>query len=294
MIITAGMGTIDDFFTLVNAGAEEIFCGFIPKDINAKYGNVLPINRREVLFYHVQITTYEDMKILYKMASERDIKVSVTFNALFYTREQLEDIGDIIERLIEIGFKDFIVADINLISFLSDRNISCNIHVSGEIGEWNSFAIKLLLNEFDNEKTAVTRIIFHRKNTIPGMEKCIKTAKLYKPSLEFEAFCMNEKCHYTGGFCNSLHCDEMVHLCKLEYRLPGMEIPYGEDSEEDYVPGRTGCALCKLDELEKIGITHLKIVGRGLSADEVSRDIYAVKNRLNYKEMCNKNCYYIS
>ncbi len=294
MIITAGMGTIDDFDTIVNAGAKEVFCGFIPKEYNERYGNVLPLNRREVLFYHVQITTYEDMKILYRMALDKKVKVSVTFNALFYTKEQRPVIGEIVEKLIAIGFKDYIVADINLIRYIAKKKLPCNIHVSGEIGEWNSFAVKFILSEFDNDVTSITRIIFHRKNTLAGMEKIIKSAKLIKSSMEFEAFCMNEKCHYTGGFCNSLHCDEMVHLCKLEYRLPGVDIPYDDDFSYEYVPGETGCALCKLSELENIGITHLKIVGRGMPASFVAQEIYAVKNQLNYRGMCNKNCYYIS
>lgn len=36
---------------------------------------------------------------------------------------------------------------------------------------------------------------------------------------EFEAFVLNELCHFTGAFCNSLHCDEMGYLCRVPYRL---------------------------------------------------------------------------
>lgn len=36
---------------------------------------------------------------------------------------------------------------------------------------------------------------------------------------EFEAFAMNENCQFTGAFCNSLHGDELGHLCRVPYWL---------------------------------------------------------------------------
>ena len=35
--------------------------------------------------------------------------------------------------------------------------------------------------------------------------------------LEFEAFVLNRLCQFTGAFCNSLHCDELGHLCRVPY-----------------------------------------------------------------------------
>lgn len=294
MKIIAGMGTIEDFDTLVAAGADEIFCGFVPLSWNEKYDNVMPLNRREVLFYHVQIATYEDMRILYEMSSKNQIPVAITFNSLYYTLEQLEDVADIISSLVEIGFSEFIIADINLLRFLAEKRIPCNIHVSGELGEWNSPTIKLLLQDFSNATTHISRIIFHRKNTFEDIEGCIKTALKLDVDMEFEAFGMNEKCHYTGGFCNSMHCDEMVHLCQLEYRMPGCEIIEQIVDNEEYIPGESGCALCAISKLEEIGVTHLKIVGRGQDASYVAKDIAAVKDEslVNKREKCSHNCYY--
>ncbi|MFQ8776683.1 MAG: hypothetical protein ACLR78_03340 [Roseburia sp.] len=36
---------------------------------------------------------------------------------------------------------------------------------------------------------------------------------------EFEAFALNELCQFSGAFCNSLHCDEMGHLCRVPYKI---------------------------------------------------------------------------
>lgn len=53
MKITAGMGSVEDYEMLVQAGADEIFCGYVPFDWNQKFGNLMPLNRREVMYYHV-------------------------------------------------------------------------------------------------------------------------------------------------------------------------------------------------------------------------------------------------
>ena len=55
MKIVAGLGSIDEYETFVKAGADEFFCGYVPFSWAEKYGVIHPLNRREVLFYNVQI-----------------------------------------------------------------------------------------------------------------------------------------------------------------------------------------------------------------------------------------------
>ena len=55
MKIVAGLGSIDEYERFVKAGADEFFCGYVPYSWSKKYGTVLPLNRREVLCYNVQL-----------------------------------------------------------------------------------------------------------------------------------------------------------------------------------------------------------------------------------------------
>lgn len=146
--------------------------------------------------------------------------------------------------------------------------------------------------------------------------------------MEYEAFILNEKCHYTGAFCSSFHCDELAHLCKVSYKLgkineevkdfnevdKKIKLYYSEDIEEykDYdLLGSTGCGLCSLKKLKEAGVTHLKVVGRGNSIDFMERDVKELRTALdilekisngNYEEemknklfknkKCSRNCYY--
>ena len=106
---------------------------------------------------------------------------------------------------------------------------------------------------------------------------------------------MNELCQLSGAFCNSLHCDELGHLCRTPYWLrpqkaedPGWkkrletfreERRSAVSSEPEYLEmeddlcGASGCGLCALYRLQEAGITHLKLVGRGNHSEDMKADI---------------------
>lgn len=319
MKITAGLGCIDHYERLVKAGVDEVFCGFVPYEWNKTYGTLFPLNRREVLYYNVQIGSYEDMKILKKMVDKYKVPVTITFNYLYYLVEQYKVIEDIMKKLMDIGFREFIIADLALLVYLKERGIRCSIHLSGECAEINSLSMKFL-NQFD-----ISRYIFHRKNTIEDMNSCIEK----NSSLEYEAFILNERCHYTGAFCSSLHCDELMHLCKVPYEVGKLNKDCDNFKEVDerlskekmesieinedglYKFGSTGCGICALKKLKEAGITHLKVVGRGNYIDVIEKDIINLKKIINnmeviqkeeefkekikgeiFKEECSHECYY--
>ncbi|GKX67566.1 U32 family peptidase [Inconstantimicrobium mannanitabidum] len=339
MKIVAGLGCIDDYITLVKAGTDEVFCGYVPYEWNKKYSSVFPLNRREVLYYNIQIGSFEDMKILRKMVDVYKVPVSITFNYLYYLEEQYEMIANMIKNLIDIGFRDFIIADIALILYLKEKDIQCSIHLSGECAELNQLSI-----DFFN-KLNISRYIFHRKNTIEDMSSCISNNKV--KNLQYEAFILNERCHYTGAFCNSLHCDELIHLCKMPYQLSKLSaqannfkevdsklefyykelenqeneedlntedrecVESGEEIAESYVLGSTGCGLCSLRKLKEAGITHLKVVGRGNSIENMEKDVRNLKRAIDilsdiedskayedkvkdklFNDKCSGQCYY--
>ena len=326
MKIVAGLGCIDDYISLVEAGADEVFCGYVPYEWNKKYGSLFPLNRREVLYYNIQINSFEDMKILSKMVKVYKVPVNITFNYLYYLEEQYEMIAKIIIDLISIGFNDFIVADLALLLYLKEKNINCSMHLSGECAELNRLSIDFF-NKFN-----ISRYIFHRKNTIEDMKACINNNQV--KNLEYEAFILNEKCHYTGAFCSSLHCDEMIHLCKMPYEIAMVseqensfeevnkkiekyykEFEDNEDSDEEkeyyvenecdsegeeekgssYILGETGCGLCALKELKMAGVTHLKVVGRGNSVDNMKRDVENLRKAIDMLEdIEDNNTYEIS
>lgn len=209
MKIVAGLGSIDEYIPYVLAGADELFCGYVPYNWTKKYGTVLPLNRREVLAYNVQLGSFSELEILSAMIRKYRKPVHIAMNSLYYIPEQYEEIADIVKQCMKIGFDSFILADPALILYLRQKGISCKIHLSGEAGEMNREAIKVF------REMGIGRIIFHRKNTVASMRQMIEAVNTER--LEFEAFALNELCQFTGAFCNSLHCDEMGYLCRTAY-----------------------------------------------------------------------------
>ena len=210
MKIVAGLGSIDEYIPYIKAGADEFFCGYVPYSWTEKYGTLLPLNRREVLCSNVQLGAFSELEILASMVKKYEKPVHLTFNSLYYIPEQYLEIANIIIRCMSIGFQSFIIADPALLLYLRQQRIDCDIHLSGETAEVNSEMLKTF------EKRNLKRLIFHRKNSIEDMRSIISKAG---QTTEFEAFALNEMCQFTGAFCNSLHCDEMCHLCLVPYEL---------------------------------------------------------------------------
>lgn len=313
MKITSGLGSIDDYPRYVRAGADELFCGYVPFSWSEKYGTVLPLNRREVLNYNVQIGSFSELEILANMVQKCQKPVHLAFNSLYYRPEQYEEIAQIIQQCRSIGFDSYILADPALLVYLRKEKIDCEVHLSGDLGTVNSAMTEVFAKEYPK------RIIFQRKNTISEMRAVIRHITAQKEAArkewtyptEFEAFALNELCQFSGAFCNSLHCDEMGYLCRVPYwkkpmslsesklekqekNRPGENISISEwdsaselmnpVSEDGYLCGATGCGLCTLKQLSDTGITHLKLVGRGNYTDFMERDIRNLRRTLEILE----------
>ena len=313
MKITSGLGSIDDYPRYVRAGADELFCGYVPFSWSEKYGTVLPLNRREVLNYNVQIGSFSELEILANMVQKYQKPVHLAFNSLYYRPEQYEEIAQIIQQCRSIGFDSYILADPALLVYLRKEKIDCEVHLSGDLGTVNSAMTEVFAKEYPK------RIIFQRKNTISEMRAVIRHITAQKEAArkewtyptEFEAFALNELCQFSGAFCNSLHCDEMGYLCRVPYwkkpmslsesklekqekNRPGENISISEwdsaselmnpVSEDGYLCGATGCGLCTLKQLSDAGITHLKLVGRGNYTDFMERDIRTLRRTLEILE----------
>lgn len=324
MKIVAGLGSIDEYETFVKAGADEFFCGYVPFSWAEKYGVIHPLNRREVLFYNVQIGSMSELQILKKMVDYYGKPVELTFNSIYYTGEQYPVIAEIITQCMAAGFENFIIADPALMLYLRQQKINCGIHLSGETAEVNRGMLEQML------PFGIRRVIFHRKNSLEDMQNCIKEADFPH---EYEAFILNELCHFSGAFCNSLHCDELTHLCRVPYELGNLHKKEETDAaqkdvaetdriqgkegkglpldEDGYLTGSTGCGLCALYRMKQVGITHLKQVGRGNYTDFMEKDIRQLRKALDilensdseaqyqkkmkaslFPDGCSQNCYY--
>ena len=332
MKLTVGLGSVDEYIRFSEAGADEFFCGYVPYSWTQKYDTMMPLNRREVLCSNVQLGAFSELEILASMIRDYQRPVHLTFNSLFYLPEQYPEIAKIMKACMCLGFQSYIIADPALILYLREHHIDCEIHLSGETGEVNSRMVDFF------QQFSLKRVIFHRKNSFDDMKAVINAEKSHgglRSRTEFEAFILNEMCQFTGAFCNSLHCDELGHLCRIPYWLEPLrescddsslrqlrpsvpaassqtDVPNDSDLPDGYLCGATGCGLCALYRLREIGITHLKLVGRGNYTDFMEQDIRMLRQalailetsasekdfQLNMREQlfpqgCSSHCYYL-
>ena len=324
MKLTVGLGFVDEYLRFSEAGADEFFCGYVPYSWTSKYGTMVPLNRREVLCSNVQLGAFSELEILASMIQDYHRPVHLTFNSLYYLPEQYPEIARIIQDCMSLGFRSYIIADPALILYIREQGIPCEIHLSGETGEVNSRMVDFF------QQFSLKRVIFHRKNSFDDVKAVIKSEKSHgglRAETEFEAFILNEMCQFTGAFCNSLHCDELGHLCRVPYWLKPLKEPCADSSlgqlqpaahtessdlPDGYLCGVTGCGLCALYRLREIGITHLKLVGRGNYTDYMDQDIRMLRQALAFLESsasekdfqqnmrenlfpygCSSHCYYL-
>lgn len=293
MRITAGIACADQYPRYIEAGADEVFCGYVPESWNRTWGLNMPLNRREACYCPVQIGGRNELRILASMKREYRNPVALTFNALCYRPEQYPEIADIMLQCMEDGFDTFIVSDPGLLFYLRETDFpaSARFHLSGETGEISSPALSVYRG------LRISRVIFHRKAGLRNIDAIIREDRKLHPDepIRYEAFIMNELCHFTGAFCSGLHCDELCHPCHIPWELGPVRHFSAEDhavfssgtirsEAQAYIPGQSGCGLCTLPALDAAGIDVLKVVGRGADTEEMIRDIMTLRKALSLYE----------
>jgi U32 family peptidase len=283
MKILAPIREIDELEMLHAAGAEELFCGFVPQDWLDRYQGAVWLNRRSTKGSSLE--TLGDMGALTDAAHAKGLPVFVTFNAPYYTAEQTKLVMDLAQRLSEeCGVDAFIVSDVNLMLRLSEARLHAGTHVSSVAATLNLEAIRFLLNFGPN------RVILPRSVTLAEIASIKKGVG---SDCEIEVFMLNDGCAFEEGFCATTHHHSVGAFCTS---LSGMQTDFEWHGRyfsvrrhawlrrnlEDYREwvwylngngcGSTAkglpygpCGLCAVPDLLKTGVDSLKIVGREAS-----------------------------
>lgn len=310
MKVVTPLSNIDSYEALVQAGADEFYCGYVPFEWLERYTNSMPLNRRELLFGYHNICDKASMKIISRAVQKYKVPVKITFNSHYYVKKQYPVLLNIIKDLIDMGFSTFIISDIAFIVYLREIGLQCDIHVSSEAEIYNSEAINVL-NQLN-----ISRYIFPRKVTANNIKNLIINSE--SKYIEYEAFILNAMCLYSGALCNGIHSDELPFICEIPFKSErynkesekfkrsnkilnkmvdmqnhmqqNKQNPQLEQGNFTYSLASSGCGLCRIKELMDIGVTHLKVIGRGCLLDSVIKDVEYTKKAIQLaKETTNTN-----
>lgn len=283
MKILAPIQSHEELDMLAASGAEELYCGVVPREWMERYTGAVWLNRRSPKGGSIE--TSGELQHLVGDAHMRKLPVFVTLNAPYYSAEQMPLVLDLAHRLSEeAGVDALIVTDINLLARLSEAKLAAALHVSSVAATLNTEAVRFLLG------FGVRRIILPRSLTLSEIEPIV--AEL-RDEVEFEVFMLNDGCAFEEGFCATTHHHSVGAFCtslsemRAEFewggpRLTSRREKWLQRNLADYREwvwylngngcGSTAkglpygpCGLCAIPDLQRMGIESLKIVGREAS-----------------------------
>jgi putative protease len=255
------------------------------------------INNKKVVFNNRRPSTLcniektNELRDALKSAVNRGIRLNLACNAFIYPLDKLQYVLEDIFYCYDIGVRDIIVFDINLLLFLKDNCYFDDLRytLSTCAPVYNSAAIHFY------KSLGIERICLPRHLSLSEMENITHNHQ----EMEFEAIVLNARCINEDGFCcfeHGLHNYDKVSEgggCQLKYDATAFS-----DNEVDEVSKRIiekrfeclqgsfifACAACMLPQLHNANIEYFKIVGREFTTERKIRDIRFIKSCIDYVE----------
>lgn len=268
---------VEEVEPLINAGADELYCGLLTEEWHNKYiaGS---INRRPG--GGASFTTFAQLQSCVDLAHRQGIPVYLTLNEHYYTSVQYPFILDYVKQVTNIGVDGMMIADLALLLTLHRMKVKTKLIISTGGTTFNSETVKFY------QDLGAARIILTRHLSLAE----IKDISDNVSGIELEAFILNSRCPNVDGFCTFQHglADKSImplyqNACLLPYDITVA-------TEEDVDPGQISwkrqhiwqtvhvddhpCGACALYELNEMHIASVKIVGRG---NPTARKIVDVK-----------------
>jgi putative protease len=275
----------DEVEMLAGNGAGEFYCGFVPPEWLERYGGAFWLNRRGPVSGN--LLRRDDVALVAERAHAAGIPVRVTFNAPYYTPEQQDFLLEVVEGLsAAAGIDGVIVSDLGFLAALRLADPELPVHASSVMATLNPGMVDLL------GSLGARRVIFPRSL---GLGDIAALCEASGGRIETEAFVLNEGCVFEEGYCMTTHRTAgalCVQLPVVPHRFlplsgapdacPGPPAGSAElmGAFRDWVWFQNGCgnsvtatgipngpcALCALFDLARVGVTSVKIAGRGASA----------------------------
>jgi len=268
--------------SLIEAGANELYCGYVPAEWKRKYTD-LEFERKGKGSH---FTDLKELKGAVDLAHKKNTPVYLVLNGL-YVNAQYRSLLKIIDQVETINFDAFIVADIGLLLTLKERGTKKKIHISTGGTAFNSQAVDFY------RRLGASRIILDRQTTLDSM----KTLSGGAVDIEFEVFILNTLCAYIDGFCTYLHTyavDSQEYIkhknlsenkkitifsvydseiagdaCCLKYSVQAYDTSFKKINNPLIKPiflkhliDNIACGACALYYINRINVVSLKIIGR--------------------------------
>lgn len=286
----------DEVEMLVESGADELYCGLLPREWIERYGRAVQINRRDAGRGNMQ--TRADLRELVDHAHRLGAAVQLTLNAPTYTDDQVPFVCGLAEEAVDgVGVDALIVADVGLLSALMEWRPDLCVHISSLAAVHNSHAVSFFRD------LGASRVILPRQTRV---DEAVTIAAAV-PQVEIEVFILNDGCIYEEGQCSTVHAAGPICLTAWDYTFRSLgatealsvaELEVMEGNVREYRRwidchvgrgdrltstgiARGPCGLCAIPELHRGGVHSVKIIGREASAYKKLRSVQQVRRMLD-------------
>ena len=259
MKILAPLRHPDEVAPLLEAGADEFFCGLTPPGWESRFGMAWASRRAP---HSAGVPTVADFERIIALAGTRPVYAAL--NAPCYPPGAIEMLASFGTLLLDMGASGLIVADMDLLLALVEAGHASQLHLSSLATCINAGSAQFYRD------LGIRRIILPRHLTLNEIEKILI------PDLEFEVFLMNDGCVFEEGLCATTH--SAGAFCTMDGEgtegiLPGTLERYAFWKWTlSHCGCRTGngyplgpCGVCAIPRLLRSGIASFKVVGREAS-----------------------------
>lgn len=270
MELLAPAGNFDKLVTAVHFGADAVYFSGKMYGLRAFAGN---FDDEEII---------KAMKFLHQNGKKGYITLNIVAND-----NDFVGIDSYLNLLVKANVDGLIVSDVGLIYYIRKNFPSLNVHVSTQANINNSFSAKFFAD------MGVTRIVLARELNLEQIREIYDSVE---GKVELEAFVHGAMCisysgrcllsnYFTGRDSNRGAC---VQACRWQYAIREInkseEYPIQEDERGTYIlNSKDLCMIEHLNELEKVGISSLKIEGRMKSDYYVASVVNAYRRALDNK-----------
>lgn len=282
--ILAPVDKVEEVEKIIEAGADELYCGVLSKDWIQKY-TLASLNRRPAPACNLK--SFEELRRCIEIARSYSVPVALTVNEHYYTEEQYPLLLKYLEDAINAGIDFLIISDLGLLLLLKKMNVGVKVHISTGGVTLNSETVKFY------KDLGASRVQLDRHLTVEEIKDILKEVT----DIELGVFILNSKCANIDGLCTFLHffsSDPLyTNACMLPYEV---YVESSEDEEHEIIAGvrqkvwqrfhidDRPCGVCALYDFNELGLSYVKIVGRGYPTSKKILDVNFVNTARNFLE----------
>ena len=230
----------------------------------------------------------EELAAAVQAAHRKGARVHLTCNTLPRV-DELDRLPDLLCHARQVGVDALIVADLGVMKLAQKYAPDVELHVSTQAGVVNHETARVFY------EMGASRVVLARELS---MDEIAQIRAKTPPELELEAFVHGSMCVSFSGRCllsnyltgRDANRGDCAQPCRWSYRLveekrPGEYFPIEEDDRGTYIlNSRDMCMIRHIPELQKAGISSLKIEGRAKSAYYVAVTVNAYRSAINFCE----------